>query len=79
MRIEQKENNIYTKQPDRIDSYLIRIIHRFFDSEMKNIENTRESIITEAVNRMKKDLINERRALEEERKALSDKKDKPKI
>lgn len=46
---------MYVKKPDRIETYLIRVINRFFDTEIKSIENSRESIILEALKRFKED------------------------
>jgi len=46
---------MYVKKPDRIETYLIRVINRFFDTEIKSIENSRESIVLEALKRLKED------------------------
>lgn len=57
MRIEPKGNDMYCKSPDRIDAYLIRIVNRYFNSTLEDIDQSRESIITEAVNRIKLELL----------------------
>ncbi|MCR3758649.1 hypothetical protein [Clostridium felsineum] len=57
MRIEENTKNLYTKHPDRIETYLIRVINRYFDSAKMDITSSREAIINEAVNRMKKDIV----------------------
>lgn len=57
MRIEQKESNVYTKQPDKIEAYLIQTIANYFDSDILSGENI-ESIIIETINRVKDDLTN---------------------
>ncbi len=48
---------MYAKLPDRLDSYLIRIINRYFDSAQQNIAESKESIINEAINRFKEDVL----------------------
>lgn len=55
MRIENRENNMYTKLPDRVEGYLIRIVNRFFENDIINIQNSKEAIINEAINRFKED------------------------
>lgn len=57
MQTEKKDNNIYIKQLDKIDNYLLNIIKRFFDTNNDYIEGTAEHIIMEAVKRAKKEII----------------------
>ena len=56
MRIQQKENNIYVKTLDNIDSYLINIINRYFQDDKEDIRLNVENIINESIRRMKEDL-----------------------
>lgn len=53
MRIEERKNRTYHKKPDQIDSYVLNIINRFFETDPESIEGTREAIIEEAVKRIK--------------------------
>ena len=56
MKIDKKDDNIYTKQLDMMDSYLLNIIKRFFANDVDTINNSAESIILEAVARAKKEI-----------------------
>lgn len=56
MNTEKKDDNIYTKQLDVMDSYLLNIIKRFFDTNPETIADSAESIIIEAVTRAKKEI-----------------------
>lgn len=56
MRIQRKENNIYIKTLDNIDSYLINIINRYFQNDEKDIRLNVENIINEAIRRFKEDI-----------------------
>ena len=63
MRIEQKTKQLFVKQPDRIDSHILKIIQRYFESGREAIEDTREAIIQEAIKRIRLDTINSLRQL----------------
>lgn len=56
MNIEKKNNNIYTKELDTMDAYLLNIIKRFFQNDVETINNSAEAIILEAVTRAKKEI-----------------------
>lgn len=56
LRIQQKENNIYVKTLDNIDSYLINIINRYFQDDANDIRLNVENIINETIRRIKEDI-----------------------
>lgn len=56
MRIQQKENNIYIKTLDSIDTYLINIVNRYMQNNENDISLNVENIINEAVRRVKEDI-----------------------
>ena len=33
MNLREHENNIFTKEKDKVEEYLLRIVHRYFDIE----------------------------------------------
>lgn len=57
MIIEQNNEKMFTKHPDRVEAYLLRIVARFFDSAKEDITNTREDIINETVTRVKQEIL----------------------
>lgn len=57
MRVQQKENNVYVKELDKVDSYLVNIIKRYFEKDQESIWLNREDIIVEAVRRAKEEFI----------------------
>lgn len=58
VRVQQKENNVYVKELDKVDSYLVNIIKRYFEKDQESIWLNREDIIVEAVRRAKEEFIN---------------------
>lgn len=57
MRVQQKENNIFVKELDKVDSYLVNIIKRYFEKDQESIWLNREDIIVEAVRRAKEEFM----------------------
>ena len=58
MRTNKKEEGIYTKELDEMDKYLLNIFKRYFEGDNNFLEESVESIITEAVRRSKKEILN---------------------
>jgi hypothetical protein len=56
VNVEKKDRNIYTKELDPIDKYLVNIIKRFFQNDVETINNSAEAIIIEAVTRAKREI-----------------------
>lgn len=56
MRIQALENNIFIKSLDNVDSHLVNIISRYFNDDANYIRTNAESIIDEAIRRVKEDL-----------------------
>ena len=56
MNVEKKDRNIYTKELDPVDKYLVNIIKRFFQNDVETINNSAEAIIIEAVTRAKREI-----------------------
>lgn len=56
MRVQKLDNNIFIKSLDPVDSYLINIINRYFNSDGNDIKINSENIIDEAIRRVKEDL-----------------------
>ena len=63
MRIDKKEDSIYTKELDEMEKYFLNMFKRFIENDNDFLEKSVESIITEAVRRAKKEinLINKNR------------------
>lgn len=56
MRVQKLDNNIFIKSLDTVDSYLINIINRYFNDDVKDTRANAENIIDEALRRFKEDL-----------------------
>lgn len=57
MRIEERDNNHYVKKPDVVDSYVLKIIQRYFETNEDAILNSREDIINEATRRIRPEIV----------------------
>lgn len=57
MEFKEKKNNYYTKELNKLDRYLLRIIKRYFDLEEINNASSINTIITEAMSRYKASII----------------------
>lgn len=57
MRIEQRENNVYTKSLDKVESHLVKTVNRFFETSKDSIDYNIEHIIQEAVDRAKQEIL----------------------
>ena len=57
MRIEKRQNNIYTKSLDKVEAHLVNIISRYFNDNKEDISKNVEQIINETINRVKIDII----------------------
>lgn len=55
--IKEHDNNIYIKQQDKVESYLLRIIHRYFDIQNNNSKESVEAIIVESLARLKQTIL----------------------
>lgn len=53
MNFKQHDNNQFTKERDKIERYLMRIIHRYFDIENNYTKESIEAIIIESLSRLK--------------------------
>ena len=60
MNLKEHENNQFTKEQDKIEKYLLRIIQRYFDIENNYTKETIENMIIESLTRFKRDLIREK-------------------
>ena len=56
MRIEELQNNLYIKETDSVEKYLLNIIQEYFRDSNTALEGSREYIIREAVNRLKEEM-----------------------
>lgn len=57
MEFKEKKDNYYTKELNKLDRYLLRIIKRYFDLEEINNASSINAIITEAISRYKANII----------------------
>lgn len=60
MNLKEHENNQFTKEQDKIERYLLRIIQRYFDIENNYTKETIENMVIESLTRFKRDLIREK-------------------
>lgn len=56
MRIEELQNNLYIKQTDSVERYLLNIIQEYFRDSNETLEGSKEYIIREAVDRLKTEM-----------------------
>lgn len=56
MRVQQLENGIFIKSLDNIDSYLVNMMNRYFNSDNDDIRINIENIINEAIRRVKSEI-----------------------
>lgn len=59
MEFKENKNNYYTKELNKLDRYLLRIVKRYFDLEEINNAASINAIITEAIMRYKASIIYE--------------------
>lgn len=53
MNFKQHDNNQFTKEKDKVERYLMRIIHRYFDIENNYTKESIEAIIIESISRLR--------------------------
>lgn len=57
MNLKEHENNHFTKQKNKVEQYLLRIIQRYFDIENNFTKESIEAIINESLTRFKQDIM----------------------
>lgn len=57
MNLREHEDNQFTKETNEIESYLIRIVQRYFDIENNYTRESIEAIINESLTRFKRDVL----------------------
>lgn len=57
MRIDKKNNSTYIKELDEMEKYFLNMFKRFIENDPGFLEESVESVITEAVKRAKKEII----------------------
>lgn len=60
MNLKEYDNNIFTKEKNEVEKYLLRIIQRYFDIENNYTKESIEAIIIEALTRLKREIISEK-------------------
>ena len=58
MRLEELGNGQYVKVPDKTESDLIKVVNRFFNSDMEEFDDSKEAIILESQRRLKPLIVN---------------------
>ena len=53
MGFKEYDDNFYEKEKDKIETYLSRVIQRYFDIENVHSQEYVEAIITESISRVK--------------------------
>lgn len=57
MRIGKKDDYTYTKELDKIEKYLLNMFRRFIENDNSFLDESVDAIITEAVKRAKKEIL----------------------
>ena len=52
LKTQNIKENIYIKSPDKIDSYVLNMIRRYFETDPTLVEGSREDIIKEVIKRL---------------------------
>ena len=60
MNLKEHEDNQFTKEKNEVESYLLRIIQRYFDIENNYTKESIEAIINESLTRLKRDILGEK-------------------
>lgn len=60
MNLQEHDDNNYTKQQSDVESYLKRVIQRYFELENNYTETKIEAIIVESITRLKRELLDEK-------------------
>lgn len=59
MNLREHEDNQFTKEVNEVESYLLRIVQRYFDIENNYSKESVEAMINEALTRLKRDVLGE--------------------
>lgn len=60
MNLKEHDNNQYTKEKDKVEAYLLRIIQRYFDIENNFTRESIEAMIIESLTRFKQAVIHQK-------------------